>query len=545
MKNTFLLLAALCIYTAGFTQVTDSLHLDTTLNKGKAIVFKNDTLFKVYTSLANITVDERATLIQYRLNRVAALDHFDQQKLIIAKDSAGMYYLAYDGTMIIYVSDKDAAINNTSAGRLAENYRTIIRDKMLAYFAFKEPESIAISAAEAMGIIAALILVIYVVNKLAKALTRKYILQKPLPPVQLNKYQLISPQRYRAILLRVLSLLRWLFIIFVVYLSLPLIFSLFPWTRSFANSLLGFVINPMILIVKSFISYFPNLITILVIFFVTRYLVRLIKFFADEITTGKLSITGFYADWAMPTFNIVKLLMYVFMFVVIFPYLPGANSRVFQGVTVFLGILFSIGSSSAIANVVAGIVITYMRPFKIGDRVKIGDVTGDVLEKNLLVTRIRTIKNEEITMPNANILTGGTTNYSSLAKQQGLILHTTVTIGYDAPWQQVQTLLLKAAKATGGIKEDPSPFVLQTSLDDYYVSYQLNAYTEEPQHMQDLYSLLHQNIQDCFNEAGVEIMSPAYHSIRDGNTITIPPGYRPEGYEPDHFNISSTNNSKK
>ncbi|MEX6688608.1 mechanosensitive ion channel family protein [Danxiaibacter flavus] len=545
MKNMFLLLAALCMYTTALTQVADSLHLDTTINKGKAIVFKNDTLFKVYTSLANITPEERATLIQYRLNRIAALDHFDQDKLTIVKDSAGMYNLAYDGAIIIYVSDKDAAANNISAERLAKNYQVIIRDKMLAYFAFKEPGSIAISAAEAIGIIVALILVIYIVNKLVKVLTRKYILQKPLPPVQLNKYQLISPQRYRAILLRLIGLLRWLFIIFVVYISLPLIFSLFPWTRSFADSLLDFVINPMISIVKSFVSYFPNMITILVIFLVTRYAVKLVRFFAEEITKGRLTIAGFYADWAMPTFNIIKALMYIFMFVAIFPYLPGANSKIFQGVSVFLGILFSIGSSSAIANVVAGIVITYMRPFKIGDRVKIGDVTGDVLEKNLLVTRIITIKNEEITMPNANILTGGTTNYSSLAKQQGLILHTTITIGYDAPWQQVQALLIKAAKATVGVKEDPSPFVLQTSLDDYYVSYQLNAYTEQPQIMQDLYSLLHQNIQDCFNEAGVEIMSPAYHSLRDGNTIAIPPDYRPEGYEPDHFTISSINNAKK
>jgi small-conductance mechanosensitive channel len=186
---------------------------------------------------------------------------------------------------------------------------------------------------------------------------------------------------------------------------------------------------------------------------------------------------------------------------------------------------------------VAGIVLTYMRPYKIGDRIKVGDVTGDVVEKNLLVTRLRTIKNEDITIPNATILSGHTVNYTTMAKTTGLILNTTVTIGYDVPWQTVHHLLISAAEASEGISAEPKPFVLQTELNDFNVSYQLNAYTALSNQMAVIYSRLHQNIQDKFNEAGVEIMSPHYTSLRDGNHIQIPENYVPEGYNKPGFKV--------
>jgi len=207
-----------------------------------------------------------------------------------------------------------------------------------------------------------------------------------------------------------------------------------------------------------------------------------------------------------------------------FPYLPGSESPAFRGVSIFLGVLFSLGSTAAVANVVAGVILTYMRAFRIGDRVKISDTIGDVIEKTLLVTRVRTIKNEDITVPNAMVLGSHIINYSSSAKDRGLILHTTVTIGYDAPWRKVHELLIAAAHSTEHILKEPSPFILQTALDDFYVSYELNAYTNRPEIMAGIYSSLHQNIQDRFNESGVEIMSPHYAAFRDGNQTTVPGG---------------------
>jgi small-conductance mechanosensitive channel len=239
----------------------------------------------------------------------------------------------------------------------------------------------------------------------------------------------------------------------------------------------------------------------------------------------------------MPTYQIVRFLVIAFAAIVIFPYLPGSGSPAFQGISVFLGILFSLGSSSAIANMVAGIVITYMRPFHIGDRVKIADTSGNVIERNLLITRVRTIKNVDVTIPNAMVLGSHIINYSSSAEAKGLILHTRVTIGYDAPWRKVHELLISAAKETTDILENPAPFVLQTSLDDYSVAYELNATTSNASRMASILSELHEHIQDKFNEAGVEIMSPSYSAVRDGNQVTIPSEYLPKDYQPAPFRI--------
>jgi small-conductance mechanosensitive channel len=228
------------------------------------------------------------------------------------------------------------------------------------------------------------------------------------------------------------------------------------------------------------------------------------------------------------------------MLVVIFPYLPGSDSPVFQGISVFLGFLFTFGSAGSLSNIIAGLVLTYMRLFKIGDRVKIGEVTGDVIEKSLLVTRIRTIKNEIISIPNSTVMSSHTINYCSDAVEKGLILHTTITIGYDVPWKQVHQALLDAADRTDMVLKDPQPFVLQTSLEDFYVAYQINAYTREPNKQAVMYSQLHQNIQDCCNESGIEILSPHYRAARDGNMSTIPANYLDKDYQVPRFNVNIT-----
>jgi len=269
----------------------------------------------------------------------------------------------------------------------------------------------------------------------------------------------------------------------------------------------------------------------------TVVILRFARLIFREIDRGTLRFTGFYREWALPTYKIVRLLILAVMVVVIFPYLPGSNSPAFKGISIFLGVLFSLGSSSAMANIVAGVILTYTRAFLPGDRVKIGDNTGDIMERTLLITRMRTIKNEEITIPNSIVMSSAVVNYSNAGHQEGLILYTSVTIGYDAPWRVVHDLLIRAALAVEGIEAEPRPFVYQNALDDFYVEYQINAYTRVPHRMTELYSLLHANIQDKFNEAGMEIMSPHYAMLREGNTIAIPEQYRARGYRPPAFSV--------
>ncbi len=360
--------------------------------------------------------------------------------------------------------------------------------------------------------------------------------------VKVKNAEVLSEDRIIEQIKLVIKVINFVVVIIVAYFFFTILFSFFSFSKTWASTLIGYIIDPLISVLKAFVVFLPNLFTIIVIVFVTRYVLKFIKFIFKEIEKGTISFNKFPNDWAEPTYKIVRFLLIAFAGIVIYPYLPGSNSQAFQGVSIFLGILFSLGSTSAIANMVGGVVLTYMRPFKIGDRVKIADTTGDIIEKTLLVTRVRTIKNVDISIPNAMVLGSHIINFSSSAKEKGLILHTSVTIGYDVPWKRVHELLISAAKQTGNTLTEPTPFILQTSLDDSYVSYELNVYTDNPGIMAKIYSELHQNIQDKFNEAGVEIMSPRYSAVRDGNTTAIPEEYLPKGYSPRPFRIFSFGN---
>jgi small-conductance mechanosensitive channel len=335
------------------------------------------------------------------------------------------------------------------------------------------------------------------------------------------------------------KLLKWIIILNLIYLTLPVLFGIFPWTGGFSGKLISYFLNPIKHILISVWYYLPNFFTIIVLIIFFRYLLRILFYFKKEIERGALKIPGFYVDWANPTFQIIRVLVLAFALIIIFPYLPGSDSQVFKGVSVFLGVLFTFGSAGALSNVVAGLVLTYMRAYKIGDRVKIGDAVGDVVEKSLLVTRIKTIKNEIVSIPNSTVMNSHTTNFSAEAKEHGLIIHTTVTIGYEKSWRQIHDLLIKAALATELINKEPAPFVFQTSLDDFYVRYQINAYTNAPNEQQNTYSNLNQNIQDVFNEAGVEIMSAHYQYIRDGNQTTVPADHLPDDYVAPAFRVKT------
>jgi small-conductance mechanosensitive channel len=265
--------------------------------------------------------------------------------------------------------------------------------------------------------------------------------------------------------------------------------------------------------------------------------IRLVGLVFEQIHQGRIVFANFPAEWAAPTNKIVRVLLIAFGVVVAFPYLPASDSPAFAGVSVFMGVLISLASSSALSNMIAGIVLTYTGAFRLGDRVKVGDSFGDIIEASLLATRVRTIKNEDITIPNSVVLGSSVVNYSRQATTLGLILHTSVTIGYDAPWRRVHELLIEAALATPGVREEPRPFVWQTALNDFYVTYEINAYTSSPRDMIDIYAALHARIQDAFYAAGVEIMSPHYTALRDGNTMAIPESSRVPGYRPPAFRV--------
>lgn len=341
------------------------------------------------------------------------------------------------------------------------------------------------------------------------------------PSIKLKELELVNSEQLSTLITAFHKLLLLGVILWSIYVYLTFVFGLFPATRGIALALQSYLLGIVGFFSKNLMSFIPNLLSIFTIIAGAYFINKFLKFLMLSIARENVTFKSFHREWAIPTYRILSFLVFIFSLIMIFPYLPGYNSPAFNGITVFMGLLISLGSSSAIANIIAGIVLVYMRPFKVGDRVQVANITGDIIEMNFLVTRIRTPKNEDTTLPNAMILSSAMTNYSALASGRGLILHTTVTIGYDIPWPKVHELLINAATNIEGIMAEPKPFVLQTSLDDFYVSYELNAYTDKAAQMPKLYSHLHQNIQEQFNQAGIEILSPHYKALRDGGSSTV------------------------
>jgi len=374
----------------------------------------------------------------------------------------------------------------------------------------------------AVAIIVGQVLLIWVIWLLFKRLSKKIEMtgNEKIKPLYINKFRLLTAKHVIKVIHVVLNLLKYLVTAIQLFLTIPIIFSLFSATRDMASLLFGYILNPIKRILKDAIGFVPNLFTIIIIIIITRYVLKALKYFSVQIEKGRLQIPGFYTEWASPTLRILQVLIWAFTIAIIYPYLPGSESRAFQGVSVFIGIIFSVGSTSAIGNLVAGLVITYMRPFKLGDRVQIKEITGFVVEKNLMVVRLKTHKNEYVTFPNMIILGSNIINYntSSDEDEEGLIIYAEVTFGYATPWQTIHDILINAALNTEYVQKKPKPFVLQTKLDDFYAVYQINCYTKEVSKIPGIYAKLYENIQNGFNESGLDMTAAHYRVITTNKT---------------------------
>jgi len=342
--------------------------------------------------------------------------------------------------------------------------------------------------------------------------------------VKVQSAVLLSPERVRTMLTGVLRVVRALLMFFLFYLYVPFILAAIPQTRDLAGKVMPYLMAPVVTSGQALWAYLPDLVTLVVIIFVGRYMMRLLRFWMIAIGAGGIKVEGFDSDWAEPTYKLGRMLIVLVVIMMSYPYLPGSGSDVFKGFSLFLGAMVTLGASSSIANVIAGIILTYTGSFRVGDRVKIGETVGDVIEKKLFVTRVRTIYNEEVTLPNGIVMQTQIVNYSASSKKGGLALTIEAGIGYDVDWRTVHELLKKAATETESILDEPEPFVLQNGLGDFAVQYQLVAFTEDAKTAVKTVSELRQHALDHFNEAGVEIMTPMVHAVRNSSALATPNG---------------------
>ena len=513
---------------------------DQNSEKPAQVILEGKTLFVIEAGAGSYSAEERAKILKERMEYAAENRSVNIENIEIRKGSLG-FDIVMDGKILHTVTAPDGETAKKPQMVLAKERSEIIRASLLEYRRQRTVKSLVIDGILAVVLTIALLVALRIFRFIrAKVQGRVAALKEGrfYRAIHVQRLELLTPDQLKPFMLRVEKAFAYGVYALVFYFYLYALLDRTPWTRPYADQLLGYILGPVKAVGRGLVQYLPSLFAIVVLCLLAYYVLKVVRFFFDQLRKGALRFEWFDEDWVDPSYKIARFFLIALTAVIIFPYLPGSESPAFKGLSIFFGVLFSLGSSSAVSNVIAGIVLTYTRAFKIGDRIKIGDNTGDVLETSLLVTRISTIKNEKVTIPNATVLGSHIVNYTEMAKKsKGLILHTTVTIGYDAPWRVVHSLLVKAALSTDHVLKEPPPFVLQTSLDDFYVSYEINAYTVNPEFMASIYSQLHQNIQDAFNEGGVEIMSPHFRQLRDGNQTTIPGDYLPPDYVAPSFSV--------
>jgi len=513
--------------------------------KGAAVTFDGDTLYYVYTPLGPYSPEERAEITSKRILRLAQDPLFDEGMYTIEleDDKARIYYR---GTLAGVVTPEEAAAAGTTPEDLAEQRIDIIEKAIDAYRRRRLPSSLLLAAVKLVVSTICLIALLVGGMRLHRSLLKRVRARRVAVVAARERKERISLlDRTLGIQVQALRLLRPIAIVILVVVYLQYAFLLIPLTRSFARGVLSYVLDPLARLGQGILDNVGNFAFILVVLALTTGLLRLLRWVVSEIEQGSITVPGLSPEWAKPMHRLVRLMVLAIVVVVIYPYIPGSSTAAFKGVGLFAGALFTVGASSTAGNFIGGIALMFSGTFRIGDRVMIGKITGDVVETGVLITRIRTSKNETVSIPNGTLLSGELVNYSAMAREGRLILHTSITIGYDVPWRKVHELLVQAARRTSGIEAYPEPFVLQKDLSDFFVEYEINAYTRKANSMAVVYGELHQNIQDVFNEAGVEIMSPHYGSLRDGNVSTIPESYRRQGEEARPFVVRMDNGEKE
>jgi len=474
------------------------------------VVLDGETIFRVR-GTSSYPAEERARRIAGRIEEVARTASLAPEAVQAVPADEFVNITAGD-RFLAAVTDADARLEALDRRLLATVYVDRIQGGIRAYRQAREPGVLLRATWRAVAatlvLVAALLGLRWAFRRLESRFGRRY--EEKLHSVQIQSFEILRAHRLRTAFRVVVRVLRAATASVLVYFWLDFVLSSFPLTRPLAARLLTLVLDPLSRLGNGLLALLPDLGFLLVLYVITRWLLGLVRLFFEAVAKGNVTLSGFEAEWALPTYRIVRIAIVAFALVVAYPYIPGSRSAAFQSISIFLGVMFSIGSSSFIANIIAGYSMTYRRAFRLGDRIQVGEVFGDVSEIRLQVTHVRSLKNEEIVVPNSSLLNSNVVNYSALARTRGLILHTTVGIGYETPWRQVEAMLLLAAERTPGLLREPAPFVLQKSLGDFCVVYEVNVYCNAPAEMARLYTRLHQNILDIFNEYGVQIMTPAY-----------------------------------
>ena len=484
---------------------------------GVPLIIEGDTLLSIYASQGGQSPEYRVSRLQDKIKKIG-------KSLKITTDSIYVFESEHTSDVmcgevdLIRVSDLDGLWSGMSRQELARQQMAVIAKKIEELHDTYGLTAKLRGLAWAVVLIVIQILLFLLTKHFVRHIRRRVIdgFGGRLKPLVIKGYEFLNIHQAKRILLLLTRVLQVALIVIQLFISLPLLFSIFPETEKFTWNMINYVWNPLQDIALSFIHYFPNLVKVVIIIYIVRWLLKGIRYYTDEIARENIKIEGFYADWAVPSYQIIRIFFIAFSVIVIWPLLPGSESGIFKGVSIFVAALFSLGSTTTIGNLISGLIITYMRPFFVGDFVRIGESEGIVVEKNAFITRLRDIKDNIITVPNNSILSMQTVNYTAAVRHsQGSIVHSDFTFTYKVPRQTIEQYLLEAADRSALLLKDPKPFVLVTTLEDFYTRYEINAYTVETHRLFAVYSELHKNILDVFREHDLEPTSSHFVSVKE------------------------------
>lgn len=474
-------------------------------------------VFRVPWGYKTFTPAFRAEHISQRLKRLG--DDPSAPRLSVQPEDAIVDVMAGD-TLIATVFDGDAKAAATSKEALARQWASAMQRSVDAYRLEHSLrlKSTRIALALLIILVCTVLLVLFhlAARTLADRATAK--LRDRASHADRRVALFLAHEQTRNIVNHAFSLGHFILSLGVLWFSLRLVLGIFPGTRSLAEKMHEKVLRPIHAFDTAFLESLPSLIFVLLVAVVAWYAIKVARYFFSRVREGDITIEGFRPIWAGTTERLVTITLVILAVLVAFPYIPGSQSPAFKGISLFLGVLVSLGSTGLVANVVTGVALTYIDAFEPGDLVKIGEVVGFVTKMGVLTTRVRTRKNEIITFPNSVVVSREIVNFSKPG-EKGLIVSSKAGIGYDAPWRQVEGMLKLAAGRTRGIRVSPQPFVLELSLNTFDITYELNAHMEAGELPYVVLAELNRNILDAFNEFGVQIMTPAYVADPQGAKV--------------------------
>ncbi len=484
------------------------------------VVIDGEELFKVR-GWSALPAQERAEKIETRIIAIAETSDINMVAIEILDNEFGLE-IEVDGRMVTITTQADAEYEQIEIDVLASLQSEAISDAILGYREGRTEAARVGSALAAFGWTLVFITITFAFvryrQRLISYVTRE--IETRFQKVDEATQSFVKGHAIAGIVGYILSFVLWVTYLILFYYYLSFVLLAFAETRPLAELLLNYVSKPLIDIATGFVSYLPNLITLLIIAVVTRFALRGVRLFFDNVESGVFKIPDFERHWIEPTHYLARIFLILIALIFAYPYIPGSDSRAFQGLTILAGVMLSLGSNTVVSNMMSGLFVIYRRSTNVGDRIRVGDKVGDVVEIKLMETLIKSVKNELISIPNAQLLNSEVVNYTRKVDGRGLLVHTTVGIGYEEPPEKVKAMLIEAARRTSGLKKSPEPFVLWTKLADYAINYEINGYTSRGASLPKTLSDLHENIVEVFTENNTQIMTPSY--IADPDVPKIP-----------------------